>query len=302
MKIDRRVGGLLLLAGGAALTGCSGWSFDPPTPGNPVSSSMNVDKVAAATPAAPVNFDQSLTGDYARLAKGYDADNQWSDADYFSRKGLAAANGGLVPPEENSRWLIPLEVPDRFRTELGQERKRLVNALDSGGRERAPAIAANAQTNYDCWVADMQTDWSTAQNKPCKRGYMAAMNDLDRTLNPVGTTAPEVHAREFRVYFALDKSTPLANSDAILARIAEELKANPNAHIALVGKADRLGTDSYNMALSRRRAEDIERALNREGVPEGRIDATWVGEREPPVPTRDGVPDPRNRVVEITVE
>jgi hypothetical protein len=34
-------------------------------------------------------------------------------------------------------------------------------------------------------------------------------------------------------------------------------------------------------------------------VPDSNVDARWVGERQPPVPTAPGVREPRNRVVEI---
>jgi outer membrane protein OmpA-like peptidoglycan-associated protein len=72
--------------------------------------------------------------------------------------------------------------------------------------------------------------------------------------------------------------------------------------VALVGKADRAGSDAYNMALSKRRADAVKGELARAGVPPARIDERWVGEREPPVPTPEGVREPRNRVVEITLQ
>jgi peptidoglycan-associated lipoprotein len=42
-------------------------------------------------------------------------------------------------------------------------------------------------------------------------------------------------------------------------------------------------------------------ALIAGGVPADRIDTRWVGEREPPDPTANGVRDPQNRVVEVAI-
>jgi OmpA-OmpF porin, OOP family len=69
----------------------------------------------------------------------------------------------------------------------------------------------------------------------------------------------------------------------------------------LIGKADRAGTDKYNLGLSERRADRVRAALIQDGVPTKRITTRWVGDREPPVPTPPGVREPRNRVVELTL-
>jgi outer membrane protein OmpA-like peptidoglycan-associated protein len=68
----------------------------------------------------------------------------------------------------------------------------------------------------------------------------------------------------------------------------------------LVGKADLSGTDAYNLALSKRRADTVRSALVAGGVSADRIEEQWVGMREPPVPTAAGVREPRNRVVEVS--
>lgn len=52
---------------------------------------------------------------------------------------------------------------------------------------------------------------------------------------------------------------------------------------------------------TRRRADTVRNTLLAEGVTSDRIDERWVGEREPPVPTENGVREPRNRVVEVGI-
>jgi OmpA-OmpF porin, OOP family len=149
------VGGLAGCGLGLLLAGCSGWSYNPPTPGNPMSESLNLSAVRAAAPQSPATFDQALASDYADYANTLHQDHNYVDVDYFSRKGLAAAKGQAVPPEEQSRFLVPLEVPEKFRSQLVDGRSRLVTALDGGARDRAPGVAARAQVSYDCWVNSM---------------------------------------------------------------------------------------------------------------------------------------------------
>ena len=95
------------------------------------------------------------------------------------------------------------------------------------------------------------------------------------------------------------KSNLTPEAQQIVNQVANQAKAS-NARVVLVGKADLSGTDSYNLALSKRRADAVRAALAADGVPADRIDEQWVGMRQPPVPTAAGVREPRNRVVEVS--
>ena len=67
------------------------------------------------------------------------------------------------------------------------------------------------------------------------------------------------------------------------------------------GHADRSGSDAYNVELSRRRAEAVASLLASAGIPRASITTDARGEEQPRVPTADGVREPQNRRVEITV-
>jgi OOP family OmpA-OmpF porin len=303
-KHDERQMGALTAAGLALLlAGCSGWSFDPPLRGNPNVERFNVPRVQAAAPASPTTFAQALTTDYAGFAVALRDDHKdWADADYFARKGLAASRGEMVPPENNRNWLIPLEVPEQFRSELANGRARLVAAIEKGGAERLPLVAARAQVSYDCWVERMEDDWKNAINGPCRQQFLDALARLEGA--PQGAAQPATGpglGREYRVYFEFDRAEILPEAAQILQQVATSAKQDPKIGVVLVGKADRAGSDQYNMRLSQRRADAVRDALIRDGVPRDRIETRWVGEREPPVPTPDNVREPRNRVVEINL-
>ena len=297
-------GGMAVCGLGLLLAGCSGWTYSPATPGNPISQGMNLSAVRAAAPQSPSTFNQALASDYADYANSLHQDSNYVDVDYFSRKGLAAAKGTPVPPEDQSRFLIPLEVPDQFRSQLADGRGRLVTALNGGAAERAPAVAARAQVSYDCWVNGMEDNWQAAANGTCRQQFETAMTQLENrraaVTEPSATAAAAPStAREFRVYFDFNEAQLGPDARQILDRIAQQAKQDPKLRIVVVGKADRTGSDAYNLTLSQRRADAVRQLLVQAGVPDGNIDARWVGEREPPVPTAQGVREPRNRVVEI---
>ena len=114
-----------------------------------------------------------------------------------------------------------------------------------------------------------------------------------------GASAPPPPARAYNVFFDFDKSTLTAEGHQLVDAAASAVGSNGTVEIILVGKADLSGTDPYNMSLSQRRADTVRHAFVADGITADRIVERWVGKREPPVPTEDGVREPRNRVVEV---
>jgi OOP family OmpA-OmpF porin len=277
-----------------ALAGCSTWTTQPGFHGNPLTEKWNLAAITAAAPQNPGNFTAALTSEYAALANSLNRDGDLVDADYFARKGLAAASGVVVPPEDNANWAIPLEQPYGFRTTLAQARVRLMTALDGGARDRAPALAARAQVNYDCWTERMEDNWQTAQNGACATNFLAAMAELE------GKPAAVAPANVINVFFEFNRSRLTREARQIVTQLATQMKTG-NLSATLVGKADLTGSDSYDLALGRRRAEAVATELEHDGVAAARISIQTAGKRQPPVKTPDGVREPRNRVVEITL-
>ena len=66
--------------------------------------------------------------------------------------------------------------------------------------------------------------------------------------------------------------------------------------------ADRVGSDSFNLRLSRRRGEAVKAALVRRGFPADRIEVRALGEAQPLVETADGVAQRDNRYASIMIE
>lgn len=69
---------------------------------------------------------------------------------------------------------------------------------------------------------------------------------------------------------------------AELDELAEKLKSFDQLNgVLVVGHTDLLGTDEYNMVLSRNRADTVSRYLIQRGVPAGILRSYGAGEREP---------------------
>jgi OOP family OmpA-OmpF porin len=141
----------------------------------------------------------------------------------------------------------------------------------------------------------MEDNWQTAQNGACASDFLAAMAELEGK-PAAAATAPVTLVN---VFFEFDRSRLTPEARQIVTQLANQLKAG-GLHATLVGKADLTGSDSYDLALGRRRADAVAQELMHDGVPRDHITVQTLGKRQPPVKTADGVREPRNRVVEIT--
>ncbi len=124
--------------------------------------------------------------------------------------------------------------------------------------------------------------------------------EVKKTFGETLATMPERPA-SFLLYFVTGTDLLTDQSKGELGRMLEELKRRQAPDILVIGHTDRVGQDDQNDRLSLQRAERVRADLGSQGLPADRIPAAGRGEREPLVPTPDGVDEPRNRRVEINV-
>ncbi len=111
---------------------------------------------------------------------------------------------------------------------------------------------------------------------------------------------PKPGAR-FTLYF-LDGSTQLSpESETVLQQLLEEVARRPGAEVQITGHTDTVGSVDDNDTLSRQRALEIRAALGERGLNPAIARAVGRGERELLTVTADGVSEPTNRRVEVTV-
>jgi OmpA-OmpF porin, OOP family len=118
---------------------------------------------------------------------------------------------------------------------------------------------------------------------------------------PAPAAAPVAATRSYLVFFDWDKADLTARAQQVVTEAAQASTRVQYTRIEVAGHADKTGTPAYNMALSRRRADNVAAELVRQGVPKAAIDIQAFGETRPLVPTADGVREPQNRRVEIVL-
>ncbi|HSS84271.1 MAG TPA: aldo/keto reductase, partial [Reyranella sp.] len=106
----------------------------------------------------------------------------------------------------------------------------------------------------------------------------------------------------FMVFFDWDRSNLSQQALTTIQQAANAFKTKGNARITATGHTDTSGPESYNMALSLRRANAVKDALVRNGVPAQAITVVGMGEKGLLVQTGDNVREPQNRRVEIVIQ
>jgi outer membrane protein OmpA-like peptidoglycan-associated protein len=109
-------------------------------------------------------------------------------------------------------------------------------------------------------------------------------------------------ASNYLVFFDFNKSDLTADAARIVKEAAGSASRPGVTRIAVTGHTDTVGSDAYNLRLSKRRAESVETELIHDGVAAGEIAIYAKGKRDLLVPTADGVREPQNRRVQIVLQ
>jgi len=254
---------------------------------------------AAATPSsAGTPFAQALSSEYTAFADSEAKQFDWPDTRAFRNKAAMAAAGNVPAPEDPAKrgvgtgfQLHPeVDIGKEQRAEAIQGRERLVSALSGAPVQRNPQAAARAQVAYDCWVEQLEEGWQRDDIERCRKAFNTAMSQLEA--RPVAMVAP---GERLAVYFPLDSAQLTQQSRQAIASAAADINRQSRLRITVDGHADRSGPDEYNVRLSRERAEAVRNELAAAGVPASRVQLRAHGERDPAVPTPDGVVQPENR-------
>jgi len=103
------------------------------------------------------------------------------------------------------------------------------------------------------------------------------------------------------VTFAVDSTTISPSFRAALDEVAGSLQRYPNSLVDVMGHTDSTGSDSYNLDLSRRRAEAVANHLVSRNVSRARIATIGYGEQYPRADNTTAEGRALNRRVEIRI-
>lgn len=285
-----------------------------------VTSQLRVDELNN-TDASGDTFTAQLAQEYRGFANREQSGTfDFFDAQYFAEKGLRAARGIAVKPEDPRQWRIS----GQALQDLIGGYNELVDLLNSGARTIVPQRAAIAQARFDCWVEQQEEAWQSRAITECRRGFERALDTAFAALDQAGESefaAPlpprpagvqTVAARALRpmesdgpvrflLFFEFGRSGLSDLAGRSVRAAAREAAGRRGARVTVTGYADRAGPKGLNKALSEKRADIVASALSRAGVPRDRISTVGRGENDPLVRTKDGTRNPANRRVEIVV-
>jgi outer membrane protein OmpA-like peptidoglycan-associated protein len=124
--------------------------------------------------------------------------------------------------------------------------------------------------------------------------------EIERTWGAaLGVTPPG--PRSFLLYFVTGTDILTSDSRRQLPDILASIREYPAPEVSVTGHTDTVGAAEANARLGLDRAEAIRGELIRAGLDAALIEVESHGESNPLVPTADGVDEPRNRRVEVTV-
>lgn len=254
-------------------------------------SSRNLSALQEA-PRVGLRHNVALMDEYQQLAV-YEAEQRvdYQDADYFAQKGLAAAAGQEVLPDEVASRAVPAETVE----DLTRERAALVAVIFSGGREFQPERAAHCQAMYDCWIVQQEESGGQDRLDECRDRYQRCMTQLAARPAPVLGTG-----EEFLVLFGPASAALDQTARGVVAEVLALAGGDVRLAITVVGHSDSVGPADVNQQLSLRRAEAVRDALVAGGIDADRIRTAGAGEAEAVEALGDGVNDPGSRRAVVT--
>ena len=102
--------------------------------------------------------------------------------------------------------------------------------------------------------------------------------------------------------FEFNKAALLPNAYPTLNKLAETMKSNPDTKWKIEGYTDAVGSDAYNMELSRRRAQSVADYLVSQGAKMSNLEIVPMGESNPVATNKTPEGRAMNRRVEIIPE
>ncbi len=142
------------------------------------------------------------------------------------------------------------------------------------------------------------------------RSLTARIEKIQATLKELGAEETETDYRielPGDILFDFDKWTIRKDAEETLSKVGEVISAYQHP-VSIIGHTDSKGSESYNLELSKKRAESVKQWLiDQAGIDSKRIETSGKGESEPVAPNTnpDGSDNPegrqKNRRVEIRI-
>jgi outer membrane protein OmpA-like peptidoglycan-associated protein len=173
-----------------------------------------------------------------------------------------------------------------------QEVKNKEREIQNKERESAEKGRELEIANIEIEKAKTEAEQAKAQNAQ----LMKELSELNGKLTDRGIVLTLGD-----VLFSFGKADLSPAANVSIAKLAQFLVNHPDRTLSIEGHTDSVGSDSYNDALSQRRAESVKMALVARGVGAERITTKGLGKRFPVASNSTAQGRQLNRRVEVVV-
>lgn len=196
----------------------------------------------------------------------YLAERRIDIAQFAAQQGISETEAVRLNGERKDA-LLDARTQDAQRAELKAE------ALGAVASHYQTQAELQAQT-----IKNLNADLQDLQAKETARGITLTLGD---------------------VLFASGKAELKPGAERKLGPLVKFLREHPEENVVIEGHTDNVGTDSFNLDLSQRRAEAVKAAMVLEQVPADRVIARGLGKEFPVTSNTSDAGRLQNRRVEI---
>jgi outer membrane protein OmpA-like peptidoglycan-associated protein len=266
---------------------------------------------AQTTASKPVTFHSALKTEYSRysaLENNDDGSNLDDSAQLFNQAKQALKGQTPEPLTLNERNYNA----EDYRW-LQAARAEVVRLRDQNVQQNHPKQMAKLQAAYDCTAVQWNERYQPHNLTNCKRDYITALSQLPSatakqqkveqvaqqktTQQPIA--AAPVKAREVTLNFGFDEAELGALETTELRAQLATLNKEEIKQIQVSGHADTVGSATYNMELSKKRALNVAQIIAGDIGESTAMRLAAYGENRLLEPTRDNVKSAQNRAVKV---
>jgi outer membrane protein OmpA-like peptidoglycan-associated protein len=200
--------------------------------------------------------------------------------------------------EENERARVALETT---RTAAIAEAERRRDEAEAQSAQLRQQVAEHQARTTQTEAELMRAREELAKNEAANQVRVDAMQTELAKLAQTRTTERGFIVTLPGLFFDSGKSVLKPGARNTLAKIADQLKLNPDARIEIEGHTDSVGSDALNQALSEKRAAAVRDYLASRGLPSVRITVSGQGEGFPVASNDTPSGRQQNRRVELVI-
>lgn len=230
------------------------------------------------------DFLDYLSLEYAKYGRREAKEKDYKDSRYFRELSKKAKAGKMVYPAEVSTRQIPTE---QLR-ELVNAHEKLNYHLSLGARDNAPYVAAVAQASYEAWLQEAEENMSNGDIDEAKANFYT---------NLAAMTAPQSTTI---IYFPTNSANLTAEARSQLNKMIKAMKRTGVTDIALATHASTTASHTYNLRLTKLRANAVQSYLRKNGLRDSNVILRTYGEGDLALPTGDNTENKLNRRAVLT--